>query len=1235
MSKRARLIAALLASTALAGSVLAGSVLAGSTVARAAELPSAPSVAYGAVTVGPGGPGTLSVVQTSPTAIVNWQSFSIGQGGVVSIQQPSTDAALLNRVTGTTTSTIAGQLTATGQVYLINPNGILITPTGTVKAGGGFVASTLDIADDDFIAGKRTFRGTGSSRGVVHQGSIEIGSGGYAALIGGSIDSSGTITVPLGKVGLGAGEQVTLDPSGDGFLQVALPSTGLSTDTDLIRHSGRIVADGGRVEMKAATARDLARNAINLSGIVEAKTVSGRSGAIVLGGGDGGRVTVSGKLTATAAAGSKAKGGSVTVTGKQVALKGARIDVSGDAGGGSVRIGGDYKGLGTLQRAETTSVDAGTTILADAGSTGTGGSVVIWSDRYTTFAGSIFARGGVTMGDGGQAEVSSKGILDYRGFTDLRASAGRTGTLLLDPYDLYIEAVPFPGNGNAVVSGSFLPSSDNSVLDVTVLSSALETANVTLSTRSSDGVGGSQAGDIIVGAPVTWSSASTLTLNAERIVDIGYGFNAPAGAVVINASSIKNDNTVARSNGTVTAAGGASALGGATLSQLDLTSDSAGSIVLNGTYDVGSSFSVTGGSVQFGGSVTAGSLVLSGTSLTSSGPISAGTFVLSSGTWSQVGSGGVLPAFTVTDLFALSPSATFLRVLSGDGVSTPYQLGDIYGVMGIGTSGMLGLSFALANDINAGGPRFDPITGTFTGTFDGQGHTISNLTIASSDTGTVGLFGTNAGQIRNLTLADVTVSSLGSGLQQVGGIAGLNDMGGVISNVKVTVADISSSDLTGEASVGGIVGTNLGTISGAAVVPGSGSGTVRGLAETTAVGGLVGANGGTIVNSYARVGIVFGGATVSRSAPATPTTINGAAGGLVGLNLGSIINSYSTGGITIPAVAGTATIVGGLVGLDNASPLLSTWDVETAQLVASFVGTVSNSFWDITASGLPTSAGGIALTTGQFQNTAGFMATASGWDFTSVWAPGGPGIYPALYGVDTTFYIGPLSVAPPPTEVAATFVSTSNPFTQPGEPLSFSTVPVSLGAGDELVGPLLNGGGGGSGSSGDGGGPASGTSGGSGEGGGSGSGGGPTLGSGQQPATVETARVTLTSIERSADTFQTRLSDCERGGAGYAGCVGDAMNQFASALDDRALQLPPPLRGISAVIREAAARVRSARTIGEARSAVRDALTAVRGAIALIKVDDPAVARIQVRQASTIRTALERVDLRLASAGGL
>ena len=100
-------------------------------------LPTRGVVTSGAASIGQSG-ANLTIMQTSPRAIVNWGSFSIGQSNGVTFDQPSPSSAILNRVIGTARSTIAGQLQANGQVYLVNPNGIAITPTGAVQVGRGF-----------------------------------------------------------------------------------------------------------------------------------------------------------------------------------------------------------------------------------------------------------------------------------------------------------------------------------------------------------------------------------------------------------------------------------------------------------------------------------------------------------------------------------------------------------------------------------------------------------------------------------------------------------------------------------------------------------------------------------------------------------------------------------------------------------------------------------------------------------------------------------------------------------------------------------------------------------------------------------------------------------------------------------------------------------------------------------------------------------------------------------------
>jgi len=390
-------------------------------------LPQGGTVASGSVSIGPVTGNGLTITQNSARAIVNWQSFSVGQPNTVTFVQPSASSAILNRVTGDTPSTIAGQITANGQVFLVNPNGISITSSGKVQAAGGFVASTLDIRDDDFNAGHLSFSGTGRSAAIDNAGSIEVGRGGFAALLGGTVATSGRISVPLGRVGLGAAERATLDLTGDGFLQVAVP-TGSAAGRALIDVSGRIAARGGRIELQAATVRQAVRDAVNVSGTVSARSVSGRNGAIVLGGGAGGRVTVSGRLAADGRSGAgriavsghtvdirdatltararDGAGGSLTVTGTDIAVTRSTLDASGATGGGTIRIGGDLQGGGTLERADTVTIDAATRLAANATHSGLGGTVIVWSDNLTRFAGTVSATGGATAGDGGFAEVS-------------------------------------------------------------------------------------------------------------------------------------------------------------------------------------------------------------------------------------------------------------------------------------------------------------------------------------------------------------------------------------------------------------------------------------------------------------------------------------------------------------------------------------------------------------------------------------------------------------------------------------------------------------------------------------------------------------------------------------------------------------------------------------------------------------------------------------------------------------
>ena len=328
----------------LASTVSAAALLWPLTTGYAQQLPAGGAVSAGSASISRPSAGTLDINQSSSQAIINWQSFSVGVGSTVNFNQPSASSATLNRVLGSTHSSIAGTINARGTVLLVNPNGIAITKSGVIDTGS-FAASTLDIKDSDFLAGNYSFAGTGASAAVVNEGRINVSDGGFVALLGGQVANDGVIAARLGKVGLGAGEAATLDLSGDGFLSVTVPSSELGklvkADRALVSNKGRITADGGTVYLSAATAANALRNAVNIPGSVRTNTVGSRNGRIVINGGAGGTVKVSGKLAANgrrdkgrsvAAGGRHSKGGSIAVAGTQIDINGTLSVVGANAG---------------------------------------------------------------------------------------------------------------------------------------------------------------------------------------------------------------------------------------------------------------------------------------------------------------------------------------------------------------------------------------------------------------------------------------------------------------------------------------------------------------------------------------------------------------------------------------------------------------------------------------------------------------------------------------------------------------------------------------------------------------------------------------------------------------------------------------------------------------------------------------------------------------------------------------
>jgi filamentous hemagglutinin family protein len=441
-----------------------------------------------------------SINQASNKIAINWNSFNVAGNETVNFIQPGRDAIALNRVIGGGASEIYGRINANGQVFLLNPNGILFGAGAAVNVGG-LVASTLNLSNADFNAGHYHFTGSANSTaGIINQGSLTASSGGYIALLGGQVSNQGTLAARLGNVTLAAGSDMTLDFAGDGLLGVRVDQGSLQA---LVQNKQLIQADGGTVVMTAKTADSLIQAVVNNDGVIQANAVEAHDGRVMLVS-DNGQLQLNGSISAqggrvVADAGNgdtvlqgridvsnaTGQGGQVSLLGNRVGLFGAaQVDASGRDGGGTVLVGGDFQGRNAaIRNATQTVVSRDARIDANAGVNGNGGRVIVWSDGQTVAQGTINARGGSAGGDGGFVEVSGKQTLRFDARVDTRAPYGKMGSLLLDPTDLdVISCDPNCGFSQPVIGFGDLPSGGSNISGIT-LSNA--TTNVSLQASNS------------------------------------------------------------------------------------------------------------------------------------------------------------------------------------------------------------------------------------------------------------------------------------------------------------------------------------------------------------------------------------------------------------------------------------------------------------------------------------------------------------------------------------------------------------------------------------------------------------------------------------------------------------------------------------------------------------------------------------------------------------------------------
>jgi len=282
--------------TPLLSAALAAGLLSLSNGAGAA--PQGGQLVGGSGSIGANG-GTTTINQTSDKLSINWQSFNVGKNETVNFVQPSASALAVNRILDTQGSQILGKINANGQVWLINPNGVIFGKDAQINVGA-LLASTLNPDDASIGSARSNFSGS-SSAGVVNLGSINAAQGGYVALLGHSVSNSGQISAPGGTVALGAGSAVSLNFAGSKLLGLEVTSNQINA---LAENGGLIQADGGQVLLSAGARDSLLASVVNNTGIIQARTVQEQDGKIVLlGGMAAGTTHVAGTLDASAPSG--------------------------------------------------------------------------------------------------------------------------------------------------------------------------------------------------------------------------------------------------------------------------------------------------------------------------------------------------------------------------------------------------------------------------------------------------------------------------------------------------------------------------------------------------------------------------------------------------------------------------------------------------------------------------------------------------------------------------------------------------------------------------------------------------------------------------------------------------------------------------------------------------------------------------------------------------------------------
>ncbi|MEW6494458.1 MAG: glycosyltransferase, partial [Cyanobacteriota bacterium] len=491
----------------------------------------------------------------------SFSQFDLNAGQTANFQSNTTIQNILGRVVSGNASNINGLIQVSGSqanLYLMNPAGIIFGSNASLNVPADFVATTatsIGIGNNWFNAAgtndyaqlngtPNAFAFTTPQPGsIVNSGNLAVGEGKNLAIVGGTVVSTGELNAPAGKIIVAAvpGESlVRLSQPGMVLsLEVLPPASSNNSPTQWtlpVLSLPQLLTGGGGNNATGISVNANGQVALTGSG-VQVPTEPGTS-------------IVSGTLNASGTAPNQ-MGGEVNILGDKVGLVSANIDVSGTNGGGTVLIGGDYQGKGTVPNASRTYVSNDSVINANSFLNNDGGRVIVWADKTTEFYGNISARGGNNFGNGGFVEVSGKESLVFKGSVDLSAPVGSVGTLLLDPENITIvdlddsygaDDTAF-GNGTQILVNDFPGASlvisrgrlENIAADANIILQALN--NITINDLYGDELNlQATTGSITFTADADGSGVGDFSMNAgDTIITQG-------GAVTISGANITTGN---------------------------------------------------------------------------------------------------------------------------------------------------------------------------------------------------------------------------------------------------------------------------------------------------------------------------------------------------------------------------------------------------------------------------------------------------------------------------------------------------------------------------------------------------------------------------------------------------------------------------------------------------------------------------------------------------------------------